>query len=253
MPIYIRWPTNSRNISQSFEQKAEFPNVKGIIDGTLVHIEAPSEDEPSFVGRDNRHSINVIVVSGPKHEFFYVSAKCPGSFHDSRCLQVSSLWQSWENYGWRPDNDISSIILGDSAFPLKNWLINPNIRNIHANNRRLAPAIQSFLRSHRKTRFMVECAIGIWKEQFPCLNQFRIRSPRRISNAIYTCATLHNMQNKFRHGSYQFDQVLNMIANRDLNVDDEIFDFNDDNVVQDANEVDGVERQRFLLEYFAQR
>lgn len=214
MPLFVRWPSNSFNVSTKFERKAGFPNVKGLIDGTLVRIDAPSIDEPVFVGRDNKHSINVVVVSGPHHEFFFVSAKCGGSFHDSRCLQISSLWTTWELNGWRPDNDRRSIILGDSAYPLRQWLMTPNVRNVNAMDPDLAPAVEIYLRKHRKTRFMVECAIGIFKEQFPCLNQLRVRSPRRISIIIYACAVLHNMQNHYRHGSYAYDDRLNRIAIR---------------------------------------
>lgn len=93
MPLFVRWPTNCQHIDERFEQKAGFPHVKGIIDGTLIHIDAPSEEEPAFVSRDNRHSINVVVVSGPNHEFFFISAKSPGSFHDSRCLQICNMCQ----------------------------------------------------------------------------------------------------------------------------------------------------------------
>lgn len=249
MPLYIRWPSDTRDIAGKFASKAGFPHVKGIIDGTLVRIDAPSVDEPVFVGRDNRHSMNVVVVSGPHHEFFFVSAKCGGSFHDSRCLQVSQLWTNWELEHWRPDNDMQSIILGDSAYPLKQWLMTPIIGAENVNDPALAEAIPIYLRKHRKTRFMVECAIGIWKEQFPCLNQLTIRSPTRISTVIYACAALHNMQNKYRHGSYAYDTTLNRLANEEeppLNPEE---DHNQGNM-NNHNVVDGIDRQRELLEYF---
>lgn len=99
---------------------------------------------------------------------------------------------------------------------------------------------------------MVECAIGIFKEQFPCLDYLRIRSPKRISNVIYACGTLHNMQNYHKHGSYAYDDVLNRIANRE-----EIADLNhehdgriNDGQNDDGQNVDGVERQREFLEHF---
>lgn len=78
MTSFVRWPTNILNIDHKFQQKAGFPNVVGLIDGTLIHIDAPSEDEPTYVSRDNRHSINVLVVSGPNHEFFLYISKIIG-------------------------------------------------------------------------------------------------------------------------------------------------------------------------------
>lgn len=251
MPLFIKWPLNSVDIQTKFERKAGFPNVIGIIDGTLIHMDAPTDDEPIFVSRDNRHSINALVVSGPNNEFFYVSAKAPGSFHDSRCLQISSLWNAWEHQQWRPLNANRPVILGDSAYPLKSWLITPIVRNINMVPQ-LENGINEYQRKHRKTRFIVECTIGIWKEEYPVLNGFRFRSPRRISNAIYATATLHNMQNFHRHGSYNFDRNLNAIANQEDENDIEALpDMNepDDNLLLNADNA-AVNRQREYIEYF---
>lgn len=223
----------------------------GAIDGTLIHMDAPSYDEPIFVGRDNHHSLNVVVVSGPDNEFYYVSAKCPGSFHDSRCLQVSSMWTAWEINQWRPANSNRSVILGDSAYGLRRWLMTPTVRNVNAVPA-LEDAINSYKRKHRRTRFVVECTIGIWKEEYPFLNGFRFRTPARISNAIYATATLHNMQNFHRHGSYDYDNNLNAIRNRESEEMPDGDEDDDENVqiVRD-DDVAGVNRQREFLEYFA--
>lgn len=247
MPLFIRWPTNSLNIVPMFERKAGFPNVIGAIDGTLIHIDAPSEDEPAFVGRDNKHSLNVALVSGPRNEFFFISAKCPGSFHDSRCLQVSSLWNAWEHQQWRPQHLGNSVMLGDSAYPLKCWLMTPTVRNVNVVPA-LENAINLYKRKHRRTRFIVECTIGIWKEEYPVLNGFRFRSPERISKAIYATATLHNMQNFHRHGSYDYDNHLNAIANREY---EEMPDEREEeNIQMFHDDVAGINRQREFLEYF---
>lgn len=52
MPFYVRFPATSVHDEQLFRRRAGFPHVKGVIDGTLIHINAPSDSEPSFVGRD---------------------------------------------------------------------------------------------------------------------------------------------------------------------------------------------------------
>lgn len=250
MALFIRWPSDGRYIDRLFREKAGFPHVKGIVDGTLVYIDAPSVDEPAYVCRNNRHAINVVIVCGPKHEFFFVSAKCPGSFHDSRCLKASNMWRMWDIHGWRPDNDYQGIILGDSAYALRSWLMTPIVRNVNVLPH-LRNAIGLYLRSHRRTRFLVECAIGIWKEKFPVLNQFRIRSPVRIANVIYATATLHNMQNFHRRGSYEYDSNLNAIAQRENNDGNIENDFGDAGEEEDENRFnDGANRQLELLEYF---
>lgn len=250
LPLFVRWPTTSLLVERRFFEIAGFPHVKGIVDGTLVHIDAPSIGEPAYVGRDNKHSFNVILVSGPQNEFFFVSAKSPGSMHDARAIRISKLWTAWEIRGWRPDNDDQSIILGDSAYPLTSWLMPPVVRIVNANIRRLAQAVPLFERVHRKTRFIVECSIGILKEEYPCLNYFRFRKPERIANAIYTCVVLHNMQNRHHRGSYRYDQILNRIANGELqNVGANMVQNNPMPI--DNDPMAGIIRQRQILEHFA--
>lgn len=59
---FIKWPQTPEklnSIKNGFYQKAGFPNVVGCIDGTHVPIQAPVDDEPSFVNRKGFHSINV--------------------------------------------------------------------------------------------------------------------------------------------------------------------------------------------------
>lgn len=54
-------------------------------------------------------------------EFFrYVNASYPGSVSDARVLRRSSLARRFEE-GWRPFPD--AFLLGDSIYPLKDWLI----------------------------------------------------------------------------------------------------------------------------------
>lgn len=254
MPMFIRWPTISTFIEREFYNIAGFPNVKGVVDGTLIQINAPSQDEPTYVARNNKHAINVVLVAGPKHQFFFVSARSPGSFHDARAIRISNLWRSWENERWRPDNDNRSIILADSAYPLTSWLIPPIVRMANANMRQLAPAVPIYERLHRKTRFIVECAIGILKNEYPCLKHLRIRNPTYIAAIIYSCVTLHNMQNNFHRGSYAYDSLLNQLTNPNMHQQIQpIITQPNQNIPHQNDQNDGIIRQRQILQYFLRR
>lgn len=98
-PMYVRWPNYRAHIPVGFSQIANFPRVAGVIDGTLIPIKAPHSNENDFVDRHGMHSLNAMVVCGTSHEFFYASARWPGSVHDNRVLRNSSLFQKWENEG----------------------------------------------------------------------------------------------------------------------------------------------------------
>ncbi|XP_065361950.1 putative nuclease HARBI1 [Calliphora vicina] len=147
-----------------------------LFDGTLIKLDAPKEHEEAYFDRHGNHSISCMVVCGPDLQFYYSYANWPGSTHDSRVLRNSCLFRRMEN-GWRPIQN--GIILGDSAYPLKDWLIPPL-----SNNRR-------FLNTHKSTRRVVENAIGILKEKFPVLNYLRM-SPEMASDVFNCAVTLCN-------------------------------------------------------------
>lgn len=98
-PKYVRWPNDCSHIPVIFRQIAGFPRVAGIVDGSLIPIIAPRANESDFVDRHGQHSINIMVVSGPNYEFFYASARWPGSVHDNRVLRNSTLFNEWESEG----------------------------------------------------------------------------------------------------------------------------------------------------------
>ncbi|KAJ8909428.1 hypothetical protein NQ315_016450 [Exocentrus adspersus] len=179
----VSWPANTLDIIQGFHAMAGMPEVCGVIDGTLIKIDAPSINEAAYVDRHGKHSINCMAVCGPDMKFYYVSANWPGSVHDARVLRNSSLCRRMEN-GWRPHPN--AVILGDSAYPLKEWLIPPTYEDA------LNPAQTAFNRAHKRTRRIIENAFGILKEKFPCLNHLRV-NPVFAGNIFKCCVTLCNI------------------------------------------------------------
>jgi hypothetical protein len=100
-----------------------FPSVAGALDGCHIIITPPSDDEVSFVNRHHTHSINMLAVCGPDLTFFYINANHPGRCHDGHVIRHSSLWRSFEIDGNRPFP--GAILLGDSAYALRPWLLTP--------------------------------------------------------------------------------------------------------------------------------
>ena len=76
--------------------------------------------------------------------------------------------------------------LGDSAYSTNDWLIPPFRQNARD------PAEQRFNVAHKSTRRIIECAYGILKERFPCLNYLRV-APNYAAKIVMACATLHNL------------------------------------------------------------
>ena len=83
----INWPTNQaalNNIPLEFYNKGGCPRVIGCIDGSHIEILRRSKYEEQFVNRHGTHSINCLMVCGPNLQFYFVSARWPGSVNDER-------------------------------------------------------------------------------------------------------------------------------------------------------------------------
>lgn len=128
-------------------------------------------------------------VCGPSCQFYYVNSNWPGSVHDARVLRNSNLYRRMEHQNLFPN----SVLLGDSAYPLKTWLMTP----LHENPHNAAEALYN--RRHKSTRRIIECALGILKEKFPCLNHLRV-DPVFAAEIVKCCTTLCNVAREDDNG-----------------------------------------------------
>ena len=71
-------------VKTKFYEIAHFPGVLGLVDGTHIRIQRPSENEADYVNRHFYHSINVQVIYRSDGIFSDVLARFPGSVHDLR-------------------------------------------------------------------------------------------------------------------------------------------------------------------------
>lgn len=231
----VCWPANVHDLARKFYQKGGFPSVCGCVDGTLIPIDAPNEHEENYVDRHGNHSLNVMMVCGPDYNFYAVNAGWPGSVHDARVLRNAAVFRRFEN-GWRPFP--GAVILGDSAYPLKNWLIPPLRRNPDNENER------RFNRYHKKTRRLIEDTLGILKEKFPCLNHMRLQ-PVRAAKIVLACCILHNIARTIDR-----EPAAGNLGNADNENADEVID--EPRQQQEEEDVDQAAEERIaqLLRFF---
>ena len=193
---YVRWPTDAATRNQikgSFFEKAGFPNVIGAIDGTHIRIVKPNRDEYQYVNRKLYHSLNVQAVCDADGKFTNMEVRWPGSAHDSFILRQSCVWDYMEN------TPFHGYILGDSGYPLRQWLMTPLANPVSVPQ-------QAYNRAHKKTRVCIEHAFGRWKRRF---NLMHAENRRRVDNVVLdirACAVLHNIA--VESGQSDFDNVL---------------------------------------------
>ena len=201
--VFINFPTglSLSEVKRQFHEIARFPNVIGCIDGTHIPISSPGGEQAELYGnRKGYFSINVQAVCDATLCFTNIVCRWPGSTHDSRVFSNSALCCQLE------DGSIDGIILGDSGYPCKKFLMTPLLDPRTSSERRYNFA-------HISTRSTVERMFGVWKQRFRCLRTpIRTKMQNTLTIVVAT-ACLHNYA--MRRG-----EVVNIDASDETNSND---------------------------------
>ncbi|KAK7502568.1 hypothetical protein BaRGS_00006143 [Batillaria attramentaria] len=184
----IRWPQRQEldRISEEFERTAGLPGVVGAIDGTYIRIKGKADNtRDSYICRKGFPAMHLQVVSDSNLLLLDVDTGNVGSVHDSRVFRNSALHQLLESDDGKLP--VQYHLLGDSAYPLKEYLLVPFQDNGH-----LTHTETKFNLAHAKTRSDVERAIGLLKGKFRRLQDLNMTATEDIPHLIFACCVLHN-------------------------------------------------------------
>ena len=129
--LYIRMPATTSELAETKDKfyrlmpdrnplYKPFPNVIGCVDGCHIPVLAAGVlDRENYRNRKGRISLNVQAVSNADLIFTDVVCRWPGSVHDARIFQNSSLCARLEA------KEITGWLLGDSAYSLKPYMMTP--------------------------------------------------------------------------------------------------------------------------------
>ncbi|GBG63080.1 hypothetical protein CBR_g36565 [Chara braunii] len=134
-PDKISWPTGLQKavVLRAFADKG-FPNCHGCIDCTHIYIDKPANaNGEDYCDRKRRFSMQAQVVVDMKLRVLDVFVGYPGSVHDMRMLNLSSLWARVEEgqlftgppvmlpFGVRTNG----YLVGDNSYPQSEWIVVP--------------------------------------------------------------------------------------------------------------------------------
>lgn len=180
-------------------------------------IIAGGKNAELFRNRKGYFSLNVQTVCNSNLEITNVVARWQGSVHDSTIFNNSHLRANFEDgaYG-------NGLLLGDSAYPSKQYLVTPLLNPQTA-------AERLYNESHIRTRNIIERLFGIWKRRFSIL-ALRMRYHLcRIIPIIVATAILHNIARRNNDAVPDVDPELDlpvpwddMLAACNVNINDRI-------------------------------
>lgn len=169
-----------------FYKISGMPMVIGAVDGSLIHIRAPNNEEHLYVCHKGFHAINAMAVCNAQLSFTNFVCRWHGSVHDSAIFNTGMLRVHLEDGGGG-----NGWLLGDRGYGIQPYLLTP-FRPDDVST----PPQRRYQKAHTKTRNTVERAFGLWKARFRCLDvsggtlQF---NPDRCCTIITATAVLHNM------------------------------------------------------------
>ncbi|XP_055919683.1 putative nuclease HARBI1 [Eupeodes corollae] len=185
---FIKWPNSDEaaRTSAHYLRKTRLPGVIGSIDGCHIAIRAPTISPNSYINRKGFHSVLLQGVCNHRLEFTYCYTGEAGSIHDALLLRRSKIIDKINSGQFYIHEE--QHLLGDSAYPLKQWLVTP-----YKDNGRLRDEHKIFNRVHSKCRVSIERAFGLLKGRWRRLFSINSLKPISIVKYIMASCILHNI------------------------------------------------------------
>ena len=193
---YIQFPSGARldEVVDGFLNKWGVPMCVGAIDGSHIPVCGMAMNHTDYYNRKGWYSVILQGIVDHSYRFIDINVGWPGSVHDARVFGHSALYSSIEN-GLLPNRNmtvnginIPLYLIGDSAYPLKTWLMKP-----YTHSPSLTRQQQYYNYRLCKARIVVENAYGRLKARWHRLMKRNDMRMEVIPTVILAACVLHNI------------------------------------------------------------
>ena len=194
------WPTTEAEFLEKMiemESMWQFPCRFSAVDGCHIPIRCSSGDKEANKEYHNFKNFYSVVLMGlvdAKYRFIWASCGFPGNSHDSIIFQATDLFQNVTEGNLIPkfaknENGvmITELILGDSAFPFRSWLMKPYTNAV------LSPQERYFNYRLSRARMVTEGAYGRLKGCWRVLLRKCESHKETVKLMTLACIVLHNI------------------------------------------------------------
>ena len=193
MPSKHEW----LQISAKFEEKWNFPNCVGSIDGKHVRVKCPPRSGSLYYNYKGFYSLVLLAVVDAEYRFISVEIGSFGSNSDGGIFAASQFGKNLEgnNLDLPEDKVIENspeigamphVFIADEAFPLKRNIMRP------FPGRNLDNASTIFNYRLSRARRVVENAFGILAARFRVFHTCMGILPAHATKVVQACVVLHN-------------------------------------------------------------
>ncbi|KAL2093117.1 hypothetical protein ACEWY4_010429 [Coilia grayii] len=199
MSLTFPQPTEEgwKDIARHFWQKWGFPNCLGAIDGKHIAITAPAHSGSRFFNYKHSFSIVLLALVDANYKFIFAQVGDFGRSSDGGVYASSMLGQGMEANtlhvppdtplpGSGVQGPIPYVIVGDTAFPMKTYLMRP------FPGQRIPRWQENFNYRLSSARMVVECAFGILSARWRVLLTRLQMSPKYVDSVVLAACILHN-------------------------------------------------------------
>ena len=182
-------------IAKEYEDRWNFPNCIGSIDGKHIVIKQPKQSGSYYFNYKGNFSIVLLALVDANYKFTYVNVGCNGRISDGGVFRNSTLSEALNNdllgipLPRAPNNfnvPLPYVIVADDAFPLKENIMKPfPFRGLSREKR-----IFNYRLS--RARRIVENAFGILANRFRIfLSPIQV-CPENVEKITLASCVLHN-------------------------------------------------------------
>lgn len=218
---HLKLPSTSeewKQVASDFYNSWNFPMCIGAMDGKRFLMRKPENTGSEYYDYKGHHSMIMLALVDAHYRFMYVDVGAQGRSSDAGVWDRCKLREYLEKEKLQvpppdtlpfADQKVPYVIVGDDAFPLKNYLMKP----YPGQNLSVEQRIYNYRVS--RARRVSENAFGILVAKFRVFQQPIHSSPANTKKIIFAAVVLHNF---LRNNSRQLESgnVGNGLENHGL-------------------------------------
>lgn len=206
----LHMPQNEKEwecIADQFQQRWQFPNCFGAMDGKHIKIVHPYNSGSTFYNYKGWFSIVLLALVDYDYKFTYVDVGCQGRISDGGVYRNSSFFEAltqnqlklpppkplpssndpqWDENGVEEPEPVPYVFVGDDAFPLSQHCMKPYPHRSLGEEKRI------FNYRLSRVRRLSENVFGIWGSRFRIFHTSICLNPDVAVKVVLATVILHN-------------------------------------------------------------